>query len=242
MLGLVACSSDAKKVDLGDDNSDSTALGLAAYEGVWDGHVEARQFQSGSDRVRITLDAEGHGNIELGDAPAFAPFTDPSVGYPTEWSYDDPNFPTYAHSDAQEGFAYPVQDAQVTHGRLSFSFWLTDLVKDWCAAQTALLDNGSMPPRWACTSPGGFGWPPEGGCTTTGGAPGDCGRAILCNGVCACDSVSCNAQREVWQQSKLDGALTEEGDSLVGTLLLPPLGEGITGSGDFERVTVRVMR
>src|SRR4051812_42637128 len=107
---LNACASN-KPVDLGDDKTGTTAQGLAAYEGAWDGYVEAYKFPSGSDRVRITLDAEGQGTIEVGDAPAIPPFTDPNVGYPTT----DPRFPDVVDSDLytrpHEGYGYPVGDA-----------------------------------------------------------------------------------------------------------------------------------
>jgi hypothetical protein len=234
-LVLAACGGGDPKVDLGDDNSMSVAQGLAAYQGAWDGYAEAYKFESGSDRVRITLDATGQGTIELGDSPAISPFTDPSVGYPTSWPFDSETYQIYSHSVPHEGFGYPVADAAVTSGRLSFIFWGTDLVKDWCEAHEPT-------PGSTCGASRSYG---QNGtvCTDEAGEPIDCGLLKTCAHACTCDEDSCTSRRDEWERMELDGALTADGDELVGTLVVVPASHGFTGSLEpQDRVTVRLTR
>lgn len=239
-LALAACSSGEGKVDLGDDATGSTAQGLAAYEGSWDGYAEAREFDGGSDRVRITLDAEGQGTIQFGDAPTMPAFTDPDVGYPTDWQFDSAHYTDRAHMLAHEGFGYPVHDAVVSSGRLSFGFWGTDLAKDWCEAHEPLPDY-SQPVGYTCT-PAGYG-ENDGVCysgiTPETQAEVECGLMRTCLNACECDANSCTSERREGEKMQLDGALTADGDSLVGTLLLVPANEGYSAT---ERVTVRLSR
>lgn len=237
-LALAACGNDGGKVDLGDGDRGVTAQGLAAYEGSWDGYVEARNFESGSDRVLVTLDAQGHGSIEFGDAPAIAPFSDPDVGYPTTWSYDSPTYELYKHSMVQEGFAYPALDAAVTSGRLSFQFWPTDIVKDWCEAQTPMLDDAT-PPSWRAVPSGSVSSGPE--CPGPSQPGLDCGKVMTGLFACSCDESSCTSVREL-APLRLDGALTDDGDALVGTLILPLPNQASGNSAEMERVTVRLTR
>jgi hypothetical protein len=227
ILALAACSSDASKVDLGDDNRGTVAQSLAAYEGTWDGYAEARTFESGSDRVRITLDAEGNGTIELGDAPAIPPFTDPDSGYPTAWHAPGASVSVRDYVEPHEGFLYPVLEAAVTSGRLKFGFWTTDLVKDWCEAQAPTL-LASTPPGYSCGE----------SAECAPGNPSACGQYDTCMSACSCDATSCSSLRDASYKLQLDGALTGDGDTFEGTLLLP----GLDLLNDFERVTVRLTR
>lgn len=217
---LSGCASN-KPVDLGDDKTGTTAQGLADYEGAWDGYVEAYKFASGSDRLRITLDAEGQGTIEVGDAPAIPPFTDPNVGYPTT---DPPSEDAYL--DTHEGYGYPVGDAAVHDGRITFTAWTSDLQKAWCEAQTSYVDDNAL---WgtghSCLGVGDWTeWTsqPDGTCVDVGGTALDCGFITMCRLVCTCDASGCTSGR-MFEHTKLqvDGALETDGQTLAGTLVLP---------------------
>ncbi|MEN9581096.1 MAG: hypothetical protein RJA70_4105, partial [Pseudomonadota bacterium] len=130
IIVLASCSSGSvEPVNLGDDQVDSVELSLSSFEGSWDGYVEAYQFPSGSDRLRIVLDASGHGGIELGEAPPIPPFRDPTKRYPE-------GVGMYSEELAFEGFAYPALEAEVIDGRIKLSSELNALYKDFCAAQT----------------------------------------------------------------------------------------------------------
>jgi hypothetical protein len=219
VMALNACASN-KPVDLGDDKTGTTAQGLAAYEGDWDGYVEAYKFESGSDRVRITLDAEGHGTIEVGDAPEIPPFTDPNVGYPPT-DPGDPYVDSKLYILPHEGYGYPVGDAAVRRGRISFTFWGTDLQKDWCEAQTSYVVGGGSDPFYSCL-PGGVATGSDDMCVDSLGNPIDCGFVSTCVEACSCDAAGCtSARRDPQYELQVDAALDADGKTLVGTLLLP---------------------
>lgn len=222
---LSACASN-KPVDLGDDKTSTTAQGLAAYEGAWDGYVEAYKFASGSDRVRITLDAEGQGTIEVGDAPAIPPFTNPNIAYPTTDPTTDLNaFLEVQASDTHphEGYGYPVGDAAVRGGRISFTFWATDLQKAWCEAQTSYYAFGSgEETHYNCVKGGGGGPMGDGSfCADDEGNKLDCGFINTCLIACSCGVSSCTSRRDSATEIQVDGALDADGKALVGTLVLP---------------------
>lgn len=240
LLALAACSGDRDNVNLGDDNLGSAAQTLEDYAGVWDGYVEAFQFDSGSDRLRLTLDAQGNGALEFGDQPAIAPFSNPAIGYPEEEPFTDPSFiPRY--TDPHEGFAYPVHEAAVTDGRVKLIAWGTDIVSNFCAAQ-APLDSLETPLRYNCSPVGGgIGANATGQCldsrvgSSTFGMSFDCGVALTCAFGCVCDATSCSAPRRENEELTVDGALKADGNELVGTLLLGP-------ADDKTRVTVRLTK
>jgi len=217
-VSLFSACASSKPVDLGDDKTGATAQGLAAYEGAWDGYVEAYKFPSGSDRLRITLDAEGQGTIEVGDAPAIAPFTDPNVAYPAT---DPPSLD--AEISPHEGYGYPVTGAAVHSGRISFTFWTTDLQKPWCEAQTSYaFDAGGSETEYSCLEGGGWSPTQDGICVDIGGTPLDCGFASECFNLCVCDASGCTSRRTFYQSElQVDGKLDDDGQTLVGTLLLP---------------------
>lgn len=231
---LSACGGDNQKLDLGDDGTaSSTAQGLAAYEGTWDGYVEAYQFDQGSDRVRLTLDSLGNGTIRLGDAPEIAPFSNPAIGYPAEDPFTDEAFsPVYYVS--REGFAYPVLDARVDSGRLHFDFWGTDIVKPWCEAQTPYPDGATPPGHYTC-NPGGAGFGQTGTVCDNNGDEIDCGFVKTCLSGCSCDAQGCDAQRYPERRLELDGVLENEGDTLGGTLV-------VADTNGLARVTVHLTR
>jgi hypothetical protein len=234
-VSLSACGSDNQKVDLGDDGKPgSTAQGLAAYEGTWDGYAEAYHFDQGSDRVRVTLDSAGNGTIRLGDAPEIAPFSNPAIGYPEDLPFTDEAF-SFSYLPAHAGFAYPVLDASVESGRLHFDFWGSDIVKAWCEAQTPYPDGGTPAGNYSC-NPGGSGFGQSGGvCYNEPEVVVDCGFVKTCLAACSCNAQGCHATRYKGSGLELDGVLENDGDTLVGTLV-------VLGGSAPERITIRLTR
>jgi hypothetical protein len=244
-VGLVAvlasCSSGTgQPVDLGDDAVDSSGQTLASYEGNWDGYIEAFEFSSGSDRLRISLDASGQGSVEFGEAAPLAPFSNPTVGYPESDPFDTPGFvPNY--TGPREGFSYPVHDAAVSDGRIELVVWGSDIVEDFCAAQTEIYQTFSIPSRNTCSPTGDSYGESDEGCmdvaveSSTSGMQFDCGLVKTCLAGCACDETSCTSLRHQGTELALDGSLAMNGTQLVGTLVL----HGVAG---VDRVTVRLTK
>jgi hypothetical protein len=238
---LASCSSSSgQPVDLGDDNIESAGQTLASYEGAWDGYMEAFELPSGSDRLRILLDSSGQGSVEFGDVPAITPFSDPSRGYPEDEPFDTQAFtPNYAAP--REGFVYPVHDAAVSDGRIELVVWGSDIVSDFCAAQSQIRQTLSTPSSYTCSPTGdGYGQGDE-GCvdaspdSSTFGMSFDCGLIKTCLAGCVCDETSCTSVRHPGRELVLDGSLAMDGTQLVGTLVL----QGVDNGG---RVTVRLTK
>jgi hypothetical protein len=235
-LVLTACSTDSGNVDLGDDKVGSSAQTLQDYEGDWDGYAEAYEFPSGSDRLRISLDANGNGTIQFGEAPALAPFTNPNIGYPESDPFDTIGYsPDY--NAPREGFDYPVHEAGVADGRLRFSARGSDIVRDFCEAQTEIHETGNTPTSYTCSPSGGSYGEGDEGCadvrvgSSTEGMIFDCGLIKTCFHGCVCDATSCSSRQDPGTEIELDGALTPDDSALVGTLVIPS-----------ARITVRLTR
>lgn len=230
-LALVACSSGGSNVDLGDNETAKTGQSLSDYEGTWDGYVEAYQFESGSDRLRVALDQNGHGAIQFGDAPPIPPFSNPDLGYPPGTPI---NFLEYSAEVPEEGFDYPLYDASVTQGRIKFTVWGTDIAADFCAAQTHILPSLAYPSGYTCSLVGDS-WAMDDEDTCRGSFPGagpvDCGQVQTCQKACICSATSCTTLRRPERALVFDGVLRDSGHSLEGTLVAPN-----------ERLTVRVTR
>jgi hypothetical protein len=231
---VAACSSSGSDdVDLGDDKVDRVASSLEDYEGQWVGYAEAYEFESDSDKLVITLNAQGEGTVVFGDAQPVEPFTDPDVGYPPIVNM----FPSasYDYDGAHAGFGYPVHDAVVESGRIRFKLWGTDLVSDWCAAQTSYYDDENLPAAYTCSPTGrAYGQNAEGCREADGSEPMtvyDCGLIKTCLAACTCDETSCTGERRAGRELELDGALDAANGDLVGTIVI-----------EDERITVRLTR
>ncbi len=231
VLALVACSSAGGNVDLGDNDTAKTGQSLSDYEGIWDGYVEAYRFDSGSDRLRVALDRNGHGSIQFGDAPPIPPFSNPDVGYPPGVPF---NFIGYSAAIPHEGFDYPLYDANVTQGRIKFTAWGTDIVADFCAAQIHIVPSLARPTGYTCSLTGdGWAMGDEDTCSNPRTAePIDCGQIQTCFKSCNCSETSCTTVRHPGSELVFDGVLRDRGHSLDGTLVLL----------DAQRVTVRLTR
>jgi hypothetical protein len=151
---------------------------------VWTGYIENLQFTSGSDDVRVEIDAAGAGSVRFGDAPDL-PAPDPAHTYPAglDWGGPPGGLP-------YEGFDYAITSATVSADRLVFSVDPNELWGEWCALQTPIASVGAEPAFFSC-APNSYTTTPDGGCET-GGVPIDCGKLVLCNPrVCACTESAC---------------------------------------------------
>ena len=233
LSSLWACSSSGDAVDIGDSK---TGQKLEDYAAVWEGYAEAYTFADGSDRVRLTLDAEGNGSLEIGDSPALPVATDPDVGYPASLDNDP-----FQLAKLFPGALYPIETATVAAARVQLSINPWQIESDWCALQTSFAVVRGGATVYQCLpgdGAGRFG----GSCTYFDGEdelPVDCAKRALCtqpnfNG-CACDATSCSVyQPPTAALTQIDAALEDTGDSLVGTL---KFGEGVGPS-----TTVRLKR
>jgi hypothetical protein len=231
LASAAAACSDGGNVDIGE----STGGKLSDYAASWDGYAEAYTFPGTmSDRVRLTLDANGRGNLRFGDAPLLPPATDPNVGYPPGASIQ--GFVVH------DGFEYPVYDTRVETSRLQLGAWPEDFYAGWCTLQTMTyaIDGGGvytcLPPSPGGTIEGGTGT--ECALLDASGTPMafDCLKLALCErpGLCACGAAGCAptpAPTDVTLPVTFDGALDGGGTMLVGTLVL-----------GNDRVTVRLQR
>ncbi|WP_437676376.1 hypothetical protein [Sorangium sp. So ce131] len=205
LLGNTGCQSQVLPIgggepSPGNDGSSAAALLVAR----WDGYVENFQFRSGSDKVRIDIDAvEGstiQGTVRFGAEPDVAPPTDPDVGYPPDpWKgpYDGPG---YDFELPYEGFDFTLFDAQLTDRRLRFYVAPLELWKGWCELQTPRpLERPYFVDQYFCqanqsTSIG------SDGCFL-GGEPLECGYFSLCTAmICECDESACTVHAELWPQ------------------------------------------
>lgn len=225
LLSMFTACGGQSELDVGDE-SEQLGQSLTDYASTWDGYAEAIAFHTdGTDRVRVTLHENGSGTIRFGEEALIAPATDPNGPYPPARTSSE-----RADRGVQTGFEYPI-DAQVTSGRLQFSFGVGVFWESWCALQQPEPISG-----WQCSRGGGrhetdpvTGEPFECSVSTPGGdVPIDCDVYEQC-AHCLCDEESCGATDRYGTRS-FDAALSDGGDSLEGTLILD------------DRITVRLTR
>jgi hypothetical protein len=197
----------------------TTGSKLSDYAASWDGYAEAYTFMpSGSDRVRLTIDASGQGMLRFGDGTLFPPPTDPNVGYPPPAVVVDAgrNFDVYGAYTPSEGFVYPIYATQIQINRIQLGVNTDDLYAAWCALQTPVLWSSFQvsPPEGGVADGGGDGGGTvvssynclpnlgtSGGCATgccliTADGQSvsvDCGKLSLCSfsSVCTCNAAGC---------------------------------------------------
>jgi len=129
--GFSAACSGGGAVNIG--NTAVIGSQLSDYAASWDGYAEAYTFTpDGSDRVRLTISANGQGTLEVGNLALVAPPTDPNVGYPpgNEDTKETPTPPVW------EGVLYPIYGAQVQTNRIQVGIKPNDYYAAWCALQT----------------------------------------------------------------------------------------------------------
>jgi hypothetical protein len=139
----LGCASDP--VNIGDGQKVDKSE-LASYAATWDGYVEAHEFQSGSDRVRVMLDEMGNGWLQAGEGDPLPMPTDPTVGWP----------PTadasvgYVGSTIYEGVRYPLADVRIESERIRFSTDSISIFEPFCELQTP-MEIEQSPGEYGCT-------------------------------------------------------------------------------------------
>jgi len=239
---VLGCSSESSPVDIGDSR---TGEKLEDYAAVWEGYAEAYDFKDGSDKVKISLDALGHGTLEIGNSPALPIATNGDVGYPATYeataqlaSTDHSQIPTLF-----PGFSYPIATAAVEAARIRLSVNPWEIERDWCALQTSYpVQSGNETVYLCMPSLGGAIGATCIDSSSTPPVPMDCAKQDLCQQrVCSCDARGCagrDAPPPLFSDAKLDAALDNAGASLVGTLKLVA---GANGEPQTS-ITVRLQR
>ncbi|HEX6764717.1 MAG TPA: hypothetical protein VF103_04550 [Polyangiaceae bacterium] len=125
-LGLCACSG-GDHVDIGDDKIEKTGEKLSDYTASWEGYAEAYAFDAGSDAIRLVLDENGEGTLEVGGAAPLPP-PDPDIGYPPA-SSGGPFEPPVPEGGLTSGFSYTVLGAVVENRRLRIGLNPQELYK-----------------------------------------------------------------------------------------------------------------
>jgi len=216
-LAGLGCSSSGN-VSLGGNQNPGQ---MANFAGNWEGYAESHTFQpSGSDRVRLVLDANGNGTVQVGDDALLPPPTDPNVGYPP--ADEDPTGPIAGSGgNLTGGVLLPVYAPQLQAdgfaSRIQFGLKPLDYYGAWCALQTPVysLQNCSSQASDAGTilhTSYGYGvLPGQNGTTTMDSSgnqvcavavladdcsltwqPADCGKVKLFDGrVCDCTATAC---------------------------------------------------
>jgi len=217
---------------------------LSDYAASWDGYGEAASFpESGSDRVRLVLHANGEGTLEVGDAAPLPPPTQAEGGYLMN-SGTGGNAGT--EGAFRDGFKYPVHEARVEAGRIRFGIDPLDLYGAWCALVPPMPNDG-VPSGYACGTPSsGMNSPPD-QCFfyTPQETPVDCGIYRMCmyGGPCTCTASACGPHVTPSDGMSLenyivvvDAAIDSAGTSLTGTLAIKEDG------GSTNRITIRMQR
>ena len=246
------CSDDT--VNLGDSKPDgrdvqNVGASLIDYSGSWEGYAEAYKFNDDSDRVRLTIGADGVGYVVVGDAAA-PPTPEADKRYPPPppgWmpQLERPE-EQYSFGRLLSGFHYSVVGASVANKRIQFHLSEGELYEEWCSLRTPIAVEQSMTSISAdggvsvtVASVGYFCGPQAYRCDHTG-----CysqsetlenirvdDAQLTCADHCDCDANSCGASASSNPTDLFDAALEQDGDKLVGTLVLLQ-----------DRVTVRLTR
>lgn len=242
-----ACSSDGP-VDIGHDMAK-----LSDYAANWDGYAEAAAFpKAGSDRVRLRLDPNGEGTLEIGNAAALPAPTQAEGGYLLDNT--GAGGAGWTGQAFRDGFQYPIHQARVEEGRIRFGIDPLDLYGAWCKF---------VPPLQNQLAPSGYACGPEGGGRSVGQTPDiceyqtpssdplnpnriniDCGIYELCvgSGVCTCTAASCGPHVVPPDGTDLDNypividaAIDASGNVLTGTM-------AIKSSSATDRITIRMLK
>jgi hypothetical protein len=217
---------------------------LSDYADQWSGYAEGFTFGDGSDAIRIVLDADGSGVIEVGDSPPPAP--SPAAGSRPPGRFGEP-LPT-------AGVSYPISGAQLEAKRLRFSISLAEAYREWCNVHPPVAYDAALPGVYSCSprSVGLEGLDTEGLRCLSFSSNEEiwCDSGHICTAYCACTAEACSlgpntpeqAERaaygtelySVLEDPDVDLALFEGGEALVGTLVF--------GNDERERITVRLTR
>jgi hypothetical protein len=236
LLAIASMGCGSGPINLGDDRDDrddrddldpaSIGASLSDYEGTWTGYAELAEWADGTGDIRIQLDAQGNGVLEVGhSAPLAPPVVDD--GYPRDFE-----FAATAGMVVEllPGFSYPISGAVVESKRLRMQLSSSELYREYCALQTPMPVPGN-PGAFNCrgiTSYSSSGDPND-PCFLHGpgdeviGTIDDC-DPLMCFSACECNESEClpylfNGPTN----TQIDAELKEDGEELVGSLALPEL-------------------
>jgi len=167
--------------------------------------------------VRVTIDENGEGFLQIGGGAALPLPTDPNVGWPPSINNELGRYPG---STSYDGVRYPLGGVQVESERIRFQVETNDAFAPFCALQTPVA-KPDHPGEYGCFPYDSYSGP-VGGCSVfePGGTwvPTDCGKVMVCFEACACDAQACATVDGL--DVPLDAALNDAGDELVGTIVL----------------------
>lgn len=240
LLATAGLGCGSGTVDLGNDRDPaSVGASLSDYQGSWSGYVELGEWEDGTGSIRIELDAQGNGVLEVGEA---APLDPPVLddGYPR-----DSEFAATASvaTTLLPGFSYPISGAIVESKRIRLQTSSAELYREYCALQTPMPVPG-QPETFNCrgiTSYSNSG-DVDDPCFLHGQGDevvetiDDC-DPLICFTACECTEAECLPHTRFGQyDTRLDAELSNEGEELVGSLALPEL---ITGRPIYRVVMTR---
>lgn len=175
----------------GDEGEPSVPDDVGDLAGTrWEGY-----FEGGVD-VTLVFGRDGAGSILYGEDKNLDPPTDPDVGYFCEG--DEQSCLVY---QLNEGWPYPISDAEVSGRRVEFTVPLADPWEEWCALQTPHVqqENSDGSKNYGVGPNHGGGFNSE-GCfiyESVGSSEVeyvDCGWFSLASAsVCQCDANECVA-------------------------------------------------
>lgn len=214
LVGGSGCSSDG--VSVGDGTTAGVdKAALETYAANWDGYVEAYKFESGSDRLRIVLNEDGSGNLQVGDGSLLVPITT-TDGFPDEMVQGQ-----YFLWDQR---AYPLVGARISGDRLRFLIQPTAPYAAWCAEQTPnpIVDTDGSE-AYSCLHSTSILQPDVSVNICYDQAdqskPVDCNWAHLC-GSCTCTESDCSNEKLSYQNIEVDAVLSDDGTELEGTIAI----------------------
>jgi hypothetical protein len=231
---LIALGCSEAPVDIGDEATQKTGESLSDYAGSWSGYAEAFTFEAAgdSDQVRLLIDEQGNGSLQVGEGAASVPALDVDVPPTGPWSTFGDHF---AVNTLVAGYRYTLNDVRVEDRRLRFTVDPLELIRPWCQAQVPMNIHASglvySPPVCHLNAYMDFEWSTCMDLDSNGNPfPLNCGTLNLCFTYCVCTETSCDASLvgTVGVQPKggpedvyeADLALDEDGTRIVGTLLV----------------------
>jgi hypothetical protein len=242
LLALAGCSEE------GPGTTVYTGNQISDYVAEWDGYAEAFTFDDGSDRVRLRVFADGHGDIRVGDMGLLPHPVDPSAA-PWNWARG-----SVTGTQLRPGFLYPIYEPRVESARIRVGADYRDLSQEWCEAQTPYFVGDYTASGHGCLpDPAQYNLfiSGDGSCSVTDSATGQplsvgCVPVLLCTQpppcdaataactiyACTCDASSCGA-RDAGYPIRIDAALETEGTKLVGTFAT---------SDGYTRYAIRLTR
>jgi len=213
-LAGVASGCGVKSVDIGDNDPPAvTGATLADYEGTWEGYAELATWNDGTDVIRLVLDDNGNGVIEVGNADPLPPPVYGEVYPPGEENQFIVLQPMLV-----SGFSFAVSGATVESKRIRLASSSSQLYAEWCS----LFTPGPIEGGYNCVGGTSFTGDGNGLCTNDGDPEAEAFNCdiLACFHMCTCDEASCDVTA-YGNDIRLDAALEMEGEELEGSFETP---------------------